>query len=236
MKAAKHNLIFMSALAIALGCALWGIRVSADSLNRIMPDSKVATAATIVGNPNPALDGFDPSANGLVRTIVMQPDGKILIGGDFSALAPNGAASVTRNCIARLNADGTVDPTFDPNSNGLIYAIVLQSDGKIVLAGDFSALAPNGGASINRNFLPRLNADGTIDNTFDPRENNSVFALAVQADGGIIVGGNFTGLNPGGGATVARNRVARLNPDGTVDPIFNPNANTTVNAFAVQDD
>ena len=241
MRTTKTNLLFVFALGIAVSCALWGIRAEADSHSPITYhngsalDSNVATVATAV-NTNSALDGFDPSANALVRTIVVQPDGKLLIGGDFTALAPNGGASVARNFLARLNADGTVDAGFNPNPNGSIQAIALQSDGKIVLAGDFNLLTPSGGASINRIFLARLNTDGTIDNTFDPRANNSVFALAVQADGGIIVGGNFTGLNPGGGPTVTRNRIARLNPDGTVDAIFNPNANTTVNALAVQAD
>src|SRR3982074_3382637 len=69
-----------------------------------------------------ALDGFDPNANGLVRVVVVQPDGKILIGGDFTTLSPNGGAAVTRNRIARLNPDGTLD-AFNPNANGTVYAI-----------------------------------------------------------------------------------------------------------------
>ena len=57
-----------------------------------------------------ALDGFDPNANGIIRgVVVIKPDGKILIGGDFTTLAPNGGATVTRNRIARLNPDGTLD-------------------------------------------------------------------------------------------------------------------------------
>jgi Domain of unknown function (DUF5122) beta-propeller len=55
-----------------------------------------------------ALDGFDPNANGWVRVVVVQPDGKILLGGDFTTLSPNGGAAVTRNRIARLNPDGTL--------------------------------------------------------------------------------------------------------------------------------
>src|SRR6058998_1898311 len=56
-----------------------------------------------------ALDGFDPDANGTIQVVVVQPDGKILIGGSFTSLAPNGGVSVTRNRIARLNPDGTLD-------------------------------------------------------------------------------------------------------------------------------
>ncbi|MFZ3375089.1 MAG: delta-60 repeat domain-containing protein, partial [Chthoniobacterales bacterium] len=56
-----------------------------------------------------ALDGFNPNGNAPVRVVVVQPDGKILIGGDFTTLSPNGGVAVTRNHIARLNPDGTLD-------------------------------------------------------------------------------------------------------------------------------
>ena len=76
-----------------------------------------------------ALDGFDPNANGLVRVVVVQPDGKILLGGDFTTLSPNGGAAVTRNHIARLNPDGTLDIAFDPNANSNVYSVAVQADG-----------------------------------------------------------------------------------------------------------
>ena len=86
-----------------------------------------------------ALDGFDPNANGAVRVVVVQPDGKILIGGDFTTLSPNGGAPVTRNHIARLNPDGTLDTAFNPNANGhAVYAIAVQADGKILAGGSFT--------------------------------------------------------------------------------------------------
>ncbi len=198
-------------------------------------DSTLATVSINV-NANTALDGFDPNANGLVRTAVIQPDGKILIGGDFTTLAPNGRPPVTRNYIARLNIDGTVDPTFNPSANSSVQAITLQPDGKILVGGDFSAFAPNGGASITRSCIARVNANGTIDATFDPRPNNSVHAVVVQADGGIVIGGDFTGLTAGGGSPVTRNHIARLNANGTIDTNFNPDANGAVDALAVQPD
>src|SRR6185436_17295663 len=114
------------------------------------------------------------------------------------------------------------------SANSSIQAIALQPDGKIILGGDFRAFAPNGGASFIRGNIARLNADGTIDSSLDPRANGSVHAIAVQPDGGIVIGGEFQGFNPGGGAAVARNRIARLNPNGTIDTTFNPNANSTV--------
>src|SRR3954465_6133133 len=80
-----------------------------------------------------ALDGFDPNANGLVHAVVVQADGKILIGGDFTTLSPNGGAAVTRNGIARLNPDGTLDVAFNPNptgANSYVWRIAVQADGK----------------------------------------------------------------------------------------------------------
>src|SRR5438552_7239941 len=77
-----------------------------------------------------ALDGFDPNANGIVFVVVAQPDGKILIGGDFTTLSPNGGPTVTRNHIARLNSDGTLDTAFDPNANSRVDSIAVQADGK----------------------------------------------------------------------------------------------------------
>src|SRR5436853_4952315 len=93
-----------------------------------------------------ALDGFDPNANGTVRVVVVQPDGKILIGGDFTTLSPNGGVAVTRNRIARLNPDGTLDAAFNPNANGTVFAIAVQADGRIVAGGGF-----NGASGIGRN-------------------------------------------------------------------------------------
>src|SRR5713226_9409759 len=80
-------------------------------------------AATVRGQS--ALDGFDPDANGTILVVVVQPDGKILIGGSFTSLAPNGGVSVTRNRIARLNPDGTLDTAFNPNANDTVWSIAV---------------------------------------------------------------------------------------------------------------
>jgi uncharacterized delta-60 repeat protein len=66
---------------------------------------------------------------------------------------------------------------------------------------------------------------------FDPNANSNLYAMAVQADGRILVAGVFTSI---GGQT--RNRIARLNADGSVDTTFDPNANGDVDAVAVQTD
>ena len=173
-----------------------------------------------------ALDGFDPNANGRVDVIVVQPDGKILIGGDFTTLSPNGGAAVTRNFIARLNADGTLDTAFNPNANTAVDAIAVQADGKILVGGGFTSV---GGQA--RNHIARLDASTGLADSFDPNADAEVVSIAVQADGKILAGGNFTSI---GGQT--RNYIARLDPATGLADSFDPNANNEVLAIAVQAD
>ncbi len=187
-----------------------------------------------------AADGFNPNVNGNVYALALQPDGKMLLAGSFSTVQPNGADQpTTHNNIARVLPDGRDDSSFAPDVNGQINAMVLQPDGKIVIGGKFSAV---GGTARIR--IARLNADGTLDATFSPSidPNNTsltpeVMALALQADGKIVVGGGFMAVQ-GGGATspTVRNRIARLNADGTLDDAFNPDANGMVLSLAVQPD
>jgi uncharacterized delta-60 repeat protein len=151
----------------------------------------------------------------------LQPDGKLVIGGGFSSIA-----SVTRNSVARLNADGSLDAGFNPNANGSVACLFVQGDGKILIGGSFTTV---GGTA--RNSIARLNSDGTLDTSFNPNANNSVSCLLVQPDGKIVIGGNFTTV---GGTT--RNRVARLNANGTLDSTFNPNVNNLVNCVLLQPD
>ena len=133
-----------------------------------------------------ALDGFDPNANGTVRVVVVQPDGKILIGGDFTTLSPNGGGAVTRNRIARLNPDGTLDTAFNPNANSSVYSIAVQADGKILVGGVFSSI----GGQL-RNYIARLDATTGLADSFDPNANSDVNSIAVQADGKILAGGDL---------------------------------------------
>src|SRR5262249_54010406 len=117
-----------------------------------------------------ALDGFDPNVNGAVRVVVRQPDGKILIGGDFTSLPPDGGVAVTSNRMARLNPDGTLDTAFNPNANSLVLSLVLQADGKILAGGAFTTIAGQ-----TRNRIARLNPDGTLDTGFNPGANNALY-------------------------------------------------------------
>ena len=133
-----------------------------------------------------ALDGFDPNANGQVRVVFVQPDGKILLGGEFTTLSPNGGAAVMRNHIARLNPDGTLDTVFNPNATAPVYAIAMQADGKILVGGSFSG--PNGIGGQPRNLIARLDATTGLADSFDPNAAPGfVVSIVVQADGKILV-------------------------------------------------
>ncbi|MCX6953369.1 MAG: YDG domain-containing protein, partial [Verrucomicrobia bacterium] len=183
--------------------------------------------------------GLDPLDAHLLADYVeatsVQPDGKIIIAGWFSSVL-----GVTRNGIARLNADGTLDAGFNPNPNAgcVIFSVALQADGKIVIAGGFTTLQPNGaGSPTARGNIARLNADGSLDTGFDPKANATLYSAVLQSDGKVLLGGSFTTLQPNGAASATvRNRIARVNADGTLDTGFDPNANAGVNTIAVQPD
>src|SRR5207249_1166673 len=182
-----------------------------------------------------ALDGFEPNANGPVYVVVVQPDGKILIGGGFTTLSPNGGPPVTRNHIARLNPDGTLDNAFDPNANDFVNAIAVQADGKILAGGAFNGTNSIGGQARNRIARPDPTT-GSAD-SFDPQAGHffsfpSVRAIAVQADGRILVCGNFTVI---GGQP--RFGFARLDATTALADSFDPNPNSiSVLSIAVQVD
>ena len=144
----------------------------------------------------------------------------IYVGGQFTSIGGQ-----PRSRIARLNSDGSVDPTFNPNANSDVNAIALDSSGNPYVSGAFTSI---GGET--RNYIARLYpTTGAADPQFNPNANNYVWAIALDSSGNPIVGGNFTSI---GGAT--RNRIAKLDPStGAADPQFNPNANSDVRAIAL---
>src|SRR5207244_12248763 len=96
--------------------------------------------------------------------------------------------------------------------------------GKITVAERFTHLGRGGNATFVRNRIARLNPDGTLDMTFNPGANDRISAIALQPDGKILVGGNFTTCGGGGSGTIPRNCIARLNPDGTIGAGLDPGA------------
>ena len=178
---------------------------------------------------------FNPGtgANGSVRCIAVLRDGKSLVGGDFTTI--NG---ISRRGVARLNANGSVDETFDPGTaaSGSVRAFALQPDGRILVAGGFTAFQDT-----TRGGLVRLNSDGTLDAFFDPgtftsptsSEGPGICALALQTDGKILAGGNFS-LTQG----TTRSSLVRLNANGSFDSTFRdaPVYSTAVKCLALQPD
>ncbi|MEM6321521.1 MAG: delta-60 repeat domain-containing protein, partial [Bacteroidota bacterium] len=154
---------------------------------------------------------FDPGSgtNATVQSVAVQSDGKVLIGGDFTTV--NGTS---RARIARLNADGSLDTSFDPGSgtNGDVQSVAVQSDGKVLIGGFFTTVDGTG-----RRRIARLNADGSLDTSFDPGSgtNATVQSVAVQSDGKVLIGGDFTSVDG-----TSRNSIARLNADGSLDTSF----------------
>jgi uncharacterized delta-60 repeat protein len=167
------------------------------------------------------------AANFWIYTTTVQPDGKILIGGRFTSY--NGTS---KNRIARLNSDGTLDDSFitGTGTNNSIWTTVLQSDGKIIIGGDFTSY--NG---TSRNRITRLNPDGTLDASFTigTGANGTIYSVALQPDGKILLVGGFTSYNG-----TSRDRIARLNADGTLDASFTPGfgANNLILTTALQSD
>lgn len=158
----------------------------------------------------PYVDGWATTIN----AIIAQDDGKIMTVGDFYI---DPVATGFRSGIARLNANGSRDTSFDPDAGLHIAgtpnnlrpgsAIIRQPDGKYVVGGTFSAYDENAVPNI-----ARINSNGTFDGTFvPPAFNAKVSALVYQPSGAIVVAGDFT-------SPVAR--FERLLANGAVDPTF----------------
>ena len=197
-----------------------------------------------------------------MQAVAVQPDGKIIIGGGFTAFT-----GVTRRGVARANPNGTLDTTFETGTGtfeGRVNDVAVDSGGKILIGGNFNNY---NGVAIDR--IARLNPNGSLDTTFGAgtETEGDVHAIAMQPDGKVvivgqlimyngvartvshalmrmahwarrsirawgpsiywpaprqsdgkmIIGGNFTSYNG-----TARNRIARLNTDGSLDTTSSP--------------
>lgn len=237
---------------------------------RELPDGKVLIVGSFTSvsghgsrylarlNSNGSVDtGFNmgTAINGLVNTLHIQSDGKILIAGQFTLVH-----GVSRVGIARLNSDGSLDATFNPGTGaagavggGNVAKIYPAPGGKYIIGGLFNNYNGSGKGSLVRilndgsfdtswilenNFMTipyalvwqpdgkmllaysgdakmvrRLNADGSLDPSFETTFiNGTVEVMALQADGKVVIGGAFTSIN-----FVSRARFTRLNSDGTLD-------------------
>jgi uncharacterized delta-60 repeat protein len=160
---------------------------------------------------------FTTPLNGEPYAIAIQSDGKIIIGGFFTTIN-----SFSSPRLARLNSNGTRDSTFNVGAgfNSTVTDLRIQSDGKIIVVGQFSSYS--GSATFNTRII-RLNTNGTKDTTYNVGSsgfNSTPNGCDIQSDNKIIVGGAFTSYS---GSTLA-NRLVRINTDGTRDATFNVGA------------
>lgn len=211
--------------------------VNKNNFARINSDGSLDTTFTCV---------FD----GTVYTIDLQTDGKILVGGDFTNYyATSGGVAVPANRIIRLNTNGTIDTTFwAGNSSGANFGfttgytndIKVITDG-ILVGGNFTNYNYNG-TTYTAPRIIKLNFDGTRNSTFATNislgfQDDSVIKIVVQSDGKIILGGGFTLFNGNN-----KNRILRLNSNGTLDGTFTGSVsmgldpNCYVKSIAIQSD
>lgn len=193
-----------------------GSALNANRIVRLLPD----------GSKDPDFN-IGSGANSTIESVVLQPDGKILVGGHFKEF--NGFECAG---LVRLNSDGSIDSSFHIGSgfDKYVFTIALQSDQKIIVGGSF--LTFNG---ISQKRIIRLNTDGTLDATFDSGtgfSSRDVRTILVQPDDRILVGGAFSGTYK----SVPALRLVRLLPSGAYDNSFSAPLNNTLFAMNFTED
>ena len=184
-------------------------------LYTIAAERRISALPGEVDNLNADVSGYT------VYSLVEDPVERILIAGFFTTVQ-----GTPRSHIARLLADGTLDPGFNPQSGGDITSVAVQPDGRILLGGGFTTM---GGQS--RAYLARVHNDGTLDTAFNPAPDNSVNCVVPDGSGKILIGGTFTTVQG-----QSRPNLARVNDDGTLDFGFAPAIGGVIYCLAVQPD
>jgi uncharacterized delta-60 repeat protein len=214
------------------GGILLGDNATAGSGNNFL---RLAPNGLPDGSFNAGGSGFQSLVTGKVQAIAMLPDGKLMIGGDFDKVG-----DTFRSKMARLNTDGTLDATFQLNPGQFsqlvsIYDITLQTDGKLLVSGNFTYTL----SGAQRSNVVRLNSNGSIDTTFVPPLHIPDFyeasgfgtnRPAIRSDGKIAVGTSRNSLLPSN-ITVP----LILQTDGSKDPFSNPGVFNEKNAVAIHD-
>lgn len=168
-----------------------------------------------------------PVLNARVRHITVQPDGKLLVAGDFSQV---GGVSRNRGLL-RLHADGSEDTAFSTNTgaggNGNGYATDVLPNGRIVFGGTFTSW--NGTSLGGNRYLIRLNADGTFDGAYAEPSSNTILAVRALPDGSVLASNNTT--------SSSAVKVSRFLPDRSRDTSFvYASARTRVDAITLDAD
>ena len=157
-----------------------------------------------------------PRVDGNVNTVISDGNDGWYIGGAFATVG-----TVTRNNIAHILADGTVDATFNPNANNPVFSIAL-SGSLLYMCGNFTTVSGQ-----SRTRLAAVDASTGIPTSWNPTANNQVNTIAVSGST-VYVGGIFTST---GGQL--RNRIAALDTATNNATAWNPNANDVVREIAV---
>lgn len=181
-------------------------------------NSCVTAVVTITVTTPPSQPGMRADHN--VYHIKTQSSSKIIIAGIFKHYN-----YIPVNGIARLNNDLTLDQSFNPSGaylNGTpvsLQAIAIQPNDRIIVAGEFDVFS-----GVPAKQIARLLENGNPDLSFSSgsgvswiNPNAAITAVAIQNDGRIIIGGRFNKYDG-----VTRNGIARLYPNGALDPSFDP--------------
>jgi uncharacterized delta-60 repeat protein len=185
----------------------------------------ISTPVNLFGQVGSVDITFNPGTgpNDIVTSIAVQTNGQILVGGLFTSFNTQ-----SRNRIARLNSDGSLDASFTPlqGPDAAVWSVEPDAGGKVLVGGSFTSVN-----SLARNYFARLRADGSLDvsltNIFF---NAAVTSIKRLADGSYLVVGPFTSVN----GTVRLN-VARLFSNGALDASFNPASKVALNTGPVRD-
>ena len=209
----------------------------------------LAAAPAVMSAPG----DLDPTfgGDGIVRTdltrfedhgfaIALQPDGKIVVAGTMGLGGPN-----ARVAVVRYATDGSLDPSFGGGDGkasidltpreDFAYAVRIQADGKIVVAGPAAYFARN-----SKLGVARLTSDGSLDPTFGgdgsvvtdlTPSSDSANGMALQANGKIVVVGSVSA-----GAHNGKIGVLRYRSDGSLDPLFGDDGKAFIDPTPTFDD
>jgi uncharacterized delta-60 repeat protein len=174
--------------------------MQSSPLSRALLIFSLIVTSAVSAQQNPIDPAFQASITGSIATMVIQPDGKLIVGGAFQTVNNQPVANLTR-----LAPDGSIDNDFvlGGSCSSTVQSVILLTDGKIVCQG--SIVTPEG-QTISPLF--RLNANGSIDQSFTPSPGVRAHRIAVQPDGKLVIG--FQNVP----------YIARLNADGSLDGTF----------------
>jgi hypothetical protein len=205
-------------LGFALGtAALAAVAPSASASPSAVPQV-TARVDCLVVNADGTCD-----VPGVVYAMVQVGD-LTYIGGNFASIG-----GVPRANVAAIRSDGTLDPTWNPSTDGIVYALAASSDGtKIFMGGAFTTV--DGQA---RRLAAVTPVTGALVSSWTTNTNNNLIrALSADADDRLYVGGSFGRI---GGRAVPK-LAAVSQSTGAVDTAFHPTPSATIRALTLSDD